>query len=46
MLMKVIEEDAVFFKKCEIIDYSILVGVHERKKHLQEESPSNHNSMS
>jgi hypothetical protein len=45
--MKIIDEDRKFFSKCEIIDYSLLVGVHERKKHNNlEESPSNHNSLS
>jgi hypothetical protein len=33
LLMKIIQKDSEFFKKCEIIDYSLLVGVHERKLH-------------
>ena len=29
-LMKIISKDAEFFAKLEIIDYSLLVGVHEK----------------
>ena len=33
--MKIIEKDSKFFAKCGIIDYSLLVGVHELQKHNQ-----------
>jgi 1-phosphatidylinositol-4-phosphate 5-kinase len=29
-LMEIIKKDAEFFSKCQIIDYSLLVGVHEK----------------
>jgi hypothetical protein len=32
-LMNIIEKDSMFFAKCGIIDYSLLVGVHELSKH-------------
>ena len=42
LLMKIIEKDSLFFAKCGIIDYSLLVGVHELQKHnaLKQESVS------
>ena len=45
-LLKIIQKDANFFKECGIIDYSMLVGVHEVNRHKNDiESPSN-NSQS
>ena len=42
MLQKIIQNDANFFKECGIIDYSMLVGVHEINRHKNEvDSPSN-----
>ena len=32
-LLEAIKKDVEFFARCEINDYSLLVGVHERKKH-------------
>ena len=29
-LMEIIKKDKEFFQKCEIIDYSLLVGIHEK----------------
>lgn len=41
MLIKIIEKDANFFKECGIIDYSMLVGVHEINRHKDDlDSPS------
>jgi len=31
-LMKIIQSDAKFFSSCEIIDYSMLIGIHERSR--------------
>lgn len=33
-LMEIIRKDAKFFAKQEVIDYSLLVGIHDRNKHL------------
>jgi len=43
MLIKIIEKDANFFRDCGIIDYSMLVGVHEVNRHKNDlDSPSNY----
>ena len=35
-LIKIIRKDAEFFAKQNIIDYSLLVGVHNKREHLNE----------
>jgi 1-phosphatidylinositol-4-phosphate 5-kinase len=32
-LIDIIQKDCNFFAKCDIIDYSLLVGVHDKTKH-------------
>jgi len=32
-LMETIRKDVQFFTKCEIIDYSLLVGIHDKSQH-------------
>lgn len=42
-MLEIIQKDASFFRDCGIIDYSMLVGVHEIKRPRDElDSPSNH----
>ena len=48
--MKIITKDAEFFAKLEIIDYSLLVGVHEKQKHIKnnaqnDSSVTSHSSL-
>jgi len=43
-LMAIIKKDVEFFSGCGIIDYSMLIGVHERKRpeiEIDRDSPSN-----
>ena len=43
-LLEVIRKDVDFFAKCQINDYSLLVGIHDIKKHQKDEdSPSQQN---
>ena len=32
-LLEIIKKDTAFFARCEIIDYSLLIGIHQRNLH-------------
>ena len=44
-LLKIIEKDAEFFAENNIIDYSLLVGVHNKVEHPSPTHQSRMNSM-
>jgi hypothetical protein len=44
-LLDTIKADAKFFQRCEIIDYSLLIGIHQRSLHVPPQGGMTNNSV-